>query len=260
MILRCIYNPLDLWRSSQASRAIRNLINEKFWRDLYVMQNPIWSLDAHVNRLPGGVKMWSGMVVSDYLRRNLHWVNVSCNLSETVGKMKLLRPDLDSCHHYRPPHMNSAISVFSSESQRWRNVGPPTLYTDQSTNTAFAAYMQARSCLGSTDHQIAVYEQSDYYIPTTIIPSSFWIHKDADKQLEPELATENLGPAQLKDMKYFPAKDARIRIVFVVAFGERNQMPADADERDMYTADVWSLLRIFEVYIPSSTFPSGPHN
>ncbi|KAF9995777.1 hypothetical protein BGZ79_010501 [Entomortierella chlamydospora] len=258
MILWRVSNPLDLWSFSQVCTAIRNLIDEKLWQNLYTIQSPIWSSHVQINHLAGGVKMWSRMVISDYLRRTLRWVDVSGNLSQAVEGKKLLRANLGTCQHYRPSHMQSAISVSSAESQQWRNVGPPALFTDQSTNTTLAAYMQARSCVGRTDHQIAVYGQSDHNTPITIIPSGFWAHKDADKQLEPELATENLGPAQLKDMKHFPAEGGRMRVVFVVAFGERNQMPADADDRDMYIVDVWSLLRIFEVYIPSTTPIGSP--
>ncbi|KAF9342701.1 hypothetical protein BGX26_007019, partial [Mortierella sp. AD094] len=257
MTLRRISNPLDLWRFSQVCTTIRDLIDEKLWRDLYIMQSPIWSLDVQMNHLQGGVKMWSRMVLSDYLRRTSRWVEAFGNLTQGFEDKKLLRVDPASSRHYKPSHMHPTISVSSAGSQQWRNVGPPALFTDQSTNMTLAAYMQARSCMGRTDHQIAVYGQSNHNTPITIIPSSFWAHKDADKQLKPELAIGNLGYAQLKDMKHFPAKDGRIRVVFVVAFGERDQIPTDSDDRDMYIVDVWSLLRIIEVYIPPPTSSSG---
>ncbi|KAF9996497.1 hypothetical protein BGZ79_009759, partial [Entomortierella chlamydospora] len=257
MILRRVSNPLDLWNFSQVCAAIRSLIDERLWQNLYISQTPIWSSYIQINNLTGGVKMWSRIVLGDYLRRTLRWVEVSGNLPQAVEGKKLLRANLGTCQHYRPSHMHPDISVSSAESQQWRNVGPPALFTDQNTNTTLSAYMQTRSCMGRTDHQITVYEESDYNSPIAIIPSNFWADKGADRQLELEISTENLGPARLKDMKHFPIKDGMMRVVFVVAFGERNQMPADADDQDMYTEDVWSLLRIFEVYIRPEFSPFG---
>ncbi|KAF9342041.1 hypothetical protein BGX26_008535, partial [Mortierella sp. AD094] len=97
MTLRRIFNPLDLWRFSQVCTVIRDLIDEKLWRDLYIRQTPIWSLDVQVNHLLEGVKMWSQMVISDYLRRTERWVEVSGNLTEAVEDKKPLRADLGSC-------------------------------------------------------------------------------------------------------------------------------------------------------------------
>ncbi|KAF9373174.1 hypothetical protein BGX21_004548, partial [Mortierella sp. AD011] len=248
MILWRVSNPLDLWSVSQVNAAIRGLIDERLWQNLYISQTPVWSSHIQINNLTGGVKMWSRIVLGDYLRRTLRWAEVSGNLPQAVEDKKLLRANLGTCLHYRPSHMHPAISVSSAESQQWRNVGPPALFKDQSTDTTLAAYMQARACVGCTDHQITVYGGSDYNSPIAIIPSNFWVDESANRQLEPEITTENLGPARLKDIKHFPIKDGVMRVVFVVAFGERNQMPADADDQDMYT-DVWSLLRIFEVYI-----------
>ncbi|KAF9095121.1 hypothetical protein BGX27_001322 [Mortierella sp. AM989] len=235
---------------------LRGLIDEQFWRDIYINQTPSWSLDAQVNHLPGGETSWRRMVTSDYLRRNWRWVDKPLsdptNHTQLVDVKKRLRIDLGSANHYKPQHMLSANCSPSNEPSRWRNVGSPALYTDPATGTTIAAYMQARSYEGRSDHQIAVYGLPNHETPIAIIPSSFWAHRDADMQLEPELATENLGPAQLMDMKHFPetpGPNGRIRVVFVVAFGERNQAPADSEDRDLYIVDIWSLLRIVEVYI-----------
>ncbi|KAF9105179.1 hypothetical protein BGX27_009775 [Mortierella sp. AM989] len=92
----------------------------------------------------------------------------------------------------------------------------------------------------------------DYETPIALIPSGFWAHQDADTQLQLELATENLGPAHLMDIKHFPetpGPNSRIRVVVAVAFGEKDQAPADSEDRDLYIVNIWSLLRIVEVYI-----------
>ncbi|KAF8978313.1 hypothetical protein BGZ46_006611 [Entomortierella lignicola] len=244
-ILWFVSDAKALWCISRTCKMINGLIGKKFWHNVYIIQTPAWSINVKINHLQGDVKKWTQMVLNDYKRRTLRWAKQPIGINRSLS----LRADLGDALHCKPQH-----------NSQWKNVGPPAIFTDQVFKTTITAYMQACPGEGRTNHQITVYALPDHENPITIIPSNFWDHKDADRQLERELATENLGPAQLMDMKHFPPRDGKIRVVFVVAFGERNQMPADSDDRDMYIIDVWSLLRIVEVFIPvsNSSIPSRP--
>ncbi|KAF9429250.1 hypothetical protein BGZ76_001596 [Entomortierella beljakovae] len=272
---------------SQVCRLIRDLIDEKLWRDMYIIHLPNWSTGVKVDDLKS-TTMWSRMVTRDYLRRTFLWLDRSSvevrklpqldildeddssvtpfwknhcvettesitryiharNQEANIEAETRLQANISRAKHYHPQHMISAPG--QEDLPRWRNVGPPVLYTDPQTHITVASYMQARTCDDRTDHQIAVYELTNHETALAIIPSNYWEHKDADKQLDPELSTANLGPAQLMDMKHFPdpQRPERMRVIFVVAFGERNLGSVDAEDRDLYIVDIWSLLRVVEV-------------
>ena len=163
-----------------------------------------------------------------------------------LDKQVRLKANIRSAVQFQPKHMLSTIPDQTHDQPRWRNVGPP-IFTDSDNQEIFVGYMQAKSIANHTDHQIVLYRPENHSEPIANIPNSFWVHEDADKELDAELATANLGPAQLIEMKCFKISNNQLRIVFVIAFSERN---VNTNDRDMYTSDIFSLFRVVEVYIP----------
>ncbi|KAG0241364.1 hypothetical protein BGX31_001204 [Mortierella sp. GBA43] len=73
---------------------------------------------------------------------------------------------------------------------------------------------------------------------------------------------ENLGVAQLMDVKQFPDQrddQGRMRVVLILAFGERNVAPPGSEDGDVQFLDTWLLIKVVEVFICDTphTSPDG---
>ncbi|KAF9988530.1 hypothetical protein BGZ65_000600 [Modicella reniformis] len=246
--------PQDLLRFSQTCTLLRELTDDGAWCKAYKGLVPRWGEGVEVGHLRGRTNVWRQAVMDDHLRKTVSWV--APETAETVkspgtlSEPVRLRIDLKQATHIKPQHMQP--SAATSEASRWRNIGPPASHTDPTIRTTLCAYMQTRTYKQRIEYQVAIYGLQDHGRPLATIPSSFWARPDIDIHLGYDFTPERLGVAQLMDVKQFPDRrdsQGRMRVVLILAFGDRNAAPLGAEDGDVQFLDTWLLIKVVEIFI-----------
>ncbi|KAF9354418.1 hypothetical protein BGX34_011025 [Mortierella sp. NVP85] len=241
--------PQDLLSFSQTCTLFRELTDDGAWCRAYKNLSKHWAQGTEVGHLRGNSNMWRQVVMDDHLRKTLHWiVPDTTDTAAQEPEQVRLRIDLEQATHIKPSYMHSTAD---SEASRWRNVGPPASHTDPFSRATLCAYMQTCTYEQHTNYQVAIYGLPDHKTPLACIKSDFWTHPEVDRNLDPDFAPENLV-AQLMDVKQFPDQrddQGRIRVVLVLAFGERNVAPLGSEEGDVQFLDTWLLIKVVDIYI-----------
>ncbi|KAF9562713.1 hypothetical protein EC968_005163 [Mortierella alpina] len=278
LIMAFLIDPIDLHHFTHACSLLLRLVDSRDWFGLYRFHYPTWAADCHMDEEPDeptGASNWRRILLKDaYLRRRLTAKgSAAAPTLEGTPAAAVASPSLDDTH-FRV-QLNEAYAFPSdptTTTNEWRRIGSPVYHIDNVSNTTIAASMlasfgRATPCPdapvggGETgdlgDRQILLYNLPDLTHPLAICGKEFWTgdRDNGDRWYAP-FEEGLLQVVQVVDIKHYPETvvDNQMRVVIVLAFGE-NAGPLTQDASEMQILDVWRLVKIIEIWIP--TFPAG---
>ncbi|KAF9287907.1 hypothetical protein BGZ68_001112 [Mortierella alpina] len=271
LIMAYLINPIDLHHFTHVCSLLLRLVDSRDWFYLYRIHYPTWAADCHMDEEPdepNGASNWRRILLKDaYLRRRL---TARAAAAPSLEGTRFDAAALDD-GHFRV-QLDEAYAFPSdpaTTANEWRRIGSPVYHIDDASNTTIAASMLARfgrapcpdSSVGEAgdlgDRQILLYNLPDLTHPLAICGREFWTgdRDNGDRWYAP-FEEGLLQVVQVVDIKHYPETvvDNQMRVVVVLAFGE-NAGPLTQDANEMQILDVWRLVKIIEMWIP--TVPTG---
>ncbi|KAF9959889.1 hypothetical protein BGZ72_008541 [Mortierella alpina] len=273
LIMAFLIDPVDLHHFTHACSLLLRLVDSRDWFQLYRFHYPAWAADCHMDEEPdesNGASNWRRILLKDaYLRRRLTAGSAAALTLE--GTPSAATPAaaaaLDDTHfRVQLDEAYAFPSDPATTANEWRRIGSPVYHIDDESNTTIAASMLARfgratpcndPSVGEAgdlgDRQILLYNLPDLTHPLAVCGREFWTgdRDNGDRWFAP-FEEGLLQVVQVVDIKHYPQTvvDNEMRVVVVLAFGE-NAGPLTQDANEMQILDVWRLVKIIEMWIPT---------
>ncbi|CAO3574534.1 unnamed protein product [Mortierella alpina] len=270
LIVAYLIDPVDLHHFTHACSLLLRLVDSRDWFQLYRFHYPTWAADCSMDEEPDeptGASNWRRILLKDaYLRRRL---TAGCAAAPALESTPSAALD-DAHFRVQLEEAYAFPSDPATTANEWRRIGSPVYHIDDASNTTIAASMLARfsrstpgadspaAVVGDLgDRQILLYSLPDLTHPLAICGREFWTgdRDNGDRWYAP-FEEGLLQVVQVVDIKHYPETvvDNQMRVVIVLAFGE-NAGPLTQDANEMQILDVWRLVKIIEIWIP--TVPAG---
>ncbi|KAF9940598.1 hypothetical protein BGZ67_007236 [Mortierella alpina] len=274
LIMAYLIDPVDLHHFTHACSLLLRLVDSRDWFHLYQFHYPTWAADCHMDEEPDeptGASNWMRILLKDsFLRRRLTAGSAASLTLEGTPTAAAASTADDGHFRVQLDEAYAFPSDPATTANEWRRIGSPVYHIDEASNTTIAASMLARfgratpcpdssvgEASGLGDRQILLYNLPDLTNPLAVCGSEFWTgdRDNGDRWYAP-FEEGLLQVVQVVDIKHYPETvlDNQMRVVVVLAFGE-NAGPLTQDANEMQILDVWRLVKIIEMWIP--TVPTG---